>query len=183
MSCALISDKSRRQRCVIEEHGEALSHVPRSIIVNVGGTWAQWAHACLRSDGDRQEMGIMLSPLSPANIWSLNSGGVRLFMMCWLALIYVVKPQINTKRHFLWPALISISAGGRSWQEMSKHLWISTLHHKCTDEATTYVLTWFCIDQRDLLNIYIHPVTVNLCKLLNKAPNKSLEVSATFCFP
>lgn len=136
-----------------------------------------------QSAGDQQEMGMMLSPLSPSNIWRLNSGGVWLFVMCWLSLIYKVKPQINTNHHSLRPALITISTSGRSWQETSKHLPIPTLQHKCTDEASTYVLTWFCIDRRRLLNIYIHPVTVHLWKLLNKALNKSLEVSATFLFP
>lgn len=134
-------------------------------------------------DGDRQEMGIMLSPLWPSNIWRLNSGGVRLFIMCWLSLIYRVKPQINTNRHFLRPALINISTKGWWWQETSKHLWICTSHHQRTEEATTYVSAWSRIVQSHLLNIYIRPVTVNLWKLLNNVCNKSLKVSATFWFP
>lgn len=174
MSSASIGDKSARQRRVTGEHGGGgLSHRGPIHHASVGGTGAR-ARVRRARDGDQPETGITLSPLSPSHIWRLNSGGVRLFMMRWLALIYTAQPQINTNHHFLWPALINISTRGRSRQRTSKHLWFSTWCRKCADEAATYVLTWFCVDE-SLWNIYIHPVAVNLWKLLNKAPNKRLR--------
>lgn len=120
MSSALINHKSMRQRCAMEGHGGALLSTIHDATAGVAGTRARPRRAQVM--GIRQALGITLSPRLPSHIWGLNSVELGLFMMGWLSLIYTVKPQINTNRHFLQSALINISTSGRSMQETSKHL-------------------------------------------------------------